>query len=61
MLAAHAHYAEPVGANHERTSFAIRIPRHFPRTMGQGHRAGGIQNAIDQFYVWLDRLVARGR
>src|SRR4030095_2286888 len=28
-------------ASHERTSFHIRIPRHFPWTMGQGRLAGG--------------------
>src|SRR4029434_11093702 len=35
------HDNEPVGASDERTSFTIRIPPHFPRTMGQGRRAGG--------------------
>ena len=29
--------------------------------MGQGRLAEEIQNAIDQFYVWLGRLVAEGK
>lgn len=49
------------GASYGRRNAAIRILSHFPRAMGQKPIAGRDTKAIDDFYVWLDRLVKEGK
>jgi len=46
--------------SHGRKNFIVRVPRHLPRKWDEGASREEIQQAIDQFYAWHDRLVDEG-
>jgi hypothetical protein len=55
------HYTEPVGASENEQ---VSPSEYLVISRGQWDKDVAreeIQNAIDQFYVWLDRLVAQGK